>query len=381
MSLSYFRYLPWCSMIISGSCLCQHKVLYKKSSAYYRIYNFVKFFIKNLFSCFSPKNTYPAPYEYNPPNRMKRHEILFGIAKVPLEFGIVLGAFFVARAIREATDLIPWIALPPQSIDDPMLWVFTLFGALLFVVVFALGGLYHIRVSESRGKEATGIFSYTFYACLVYIACVYLGNGYIYTVQIPRLIIFYAFIMIVPAVLAERALLNTLQKTLLRRGMLEKRRILLFMRAYEPEVVEAIEETDIYTIVGYANAVPVPGMSVPYRGVGDEASALVRQGEVDEILSVHTDFSPEELQEIFEYARIYGVRYRYITNFFEATRMNTELSFVRGLPCIEIKSIGLQPWGRVLKRTVDIIGSILFLILLSPVFAVIAILIRLEDPE
>ena len=81
---------------------------------------------------------------------MKRHEITFGILKVPLEFSIVLGAFFVARSIREATDLIPWVHLPPQSIEDTELFAFALFGAVLFVIVFAIGGLYHIRVSESR---------------------------------------------------------------------------------------------------------------------------------------------------------------------------------------------------------------------------------------
>ena len=214
----------------------------------------------------------------------------------------------------------------------------------------------------------------------MYIACIYLGNGYIYTVQIPRLIIFYTFLMAIPVVIAERSLLNALQRVLLRRGVLERRRILLLMRLHEPEVTEAIGDTDIYQVVGYANAQPIPGMTLDYRGVADEASALIRQGEIDEILSVHTDFSPEEMLEIYEYARIYGVRYRYVTNFFEASRMNTELSFVRKLPCVEIMSIGLRPWGRVLKRIVDIVGSIFFLILLSPVFAVVAILIYIEDP-
>ncbi|NCP76588.1 hypothetical protein GW830_00365 [bacterium] len=59
---------------------------------------------------------------------------------------------------------------------------------------------------------------------------------------------------------------------------------------------------------------------------------------------MQSDFTREEMQEIFEYARIYGVRYRYIANSFETTKINTEISFLGKIPVIEIKNIGLTPW-------------------------------------
>ena len=65
---------------------------------------------------------------------------------------------------------------------------------------------------------------------------------------------------------------------------------------------------------------------------------------IDEILIVQNDFTREETQEIFEYARIYGVRYRYVANFFETDKINTEISFLGKIPVIEIQNIGLTPW-------------------------------------
>ncbi len=65
---------------------------------------------------------------------------------------------------------------------------------------------------------------------------------------------------------------------------------------------------------------------------------------IDELLIVQNDFSREESYMMFEYARIYGVRYRYVANFFETTKMNTEISFLGKIPVIEIQNIGLNPW-------------------------------------
>lgn len=85
------------------------------------------------------------------------------------------------------------------------------------------------------------------------------------------------------------------------------------------------------------------------------------------------------MQEIFEYSRIYGVRYRYVANSFEASKMNTELSFFGRIPTIEIRSIGLTPWGRVSKRFFDMIVSGVSLCFLSPFLLLVGATVYLED--
>ena len=55
---------------------------------------------------------------------MKRHELLFGLAKLPIEFTLVVGSFFLARNLRQSTDLIPHIRLPIQYVPDDSLIIF-----------------------------------------------------------------------------------------------------------------------------------------------------------------------------------------------------------------------------------------------------------------
>ncbi len=85
---------------------------------------------------------------------------------------------------------------------------------------------------------------------------------------------------------------------------------------------------------------------------------LLKTGQIDDIVVVHTGFSREEVHTVFEYSRIYGVAYRYATNLFEAEKSNTELTFLGKHPFMEIQSIGMRPWERIVKRLFDIVGSI-----------------------
>ena len=118
-----------------------------------------------------------------------------------------------------------------------------------------------------------------------------------------------------------------------------------------------------------------------YLGAFDALIEKIRALEADEIIDMGSDFSPEEQREIFEFSRIYGLEYKYIANFFDTSKLHSSLTFINQTPFVEIKSIGLSPWGRVFKRGTDIIASALGIVLLSPFFAVVAVLIKAEDPE
>lgn len=105
----------------------------------------------------------------------------------------------------------------------------------------------------------------------------------------------------------------------------------------------------------------------------------MRDHAIDEILIVQNDFTREETQEMFEYAQIYGIRYRYIANSFETMKVNTEISFLGKIPVIEIRNIGLTPWGRVWKRVFDIVFSFIALVVLSPLLLLVSLIVYLQD--
>lgn len=83
---------------------------------------------------------------------------------------------------------------------------------------------------------------------------------------------------------------------------------------------------------------------------------------------------------IFEYCQINGISYRYVANLYETSKNNAHIDFIGRIPLIEIRSIGLTPWGRVVKRAFDVIVGIgLFLVLLIPGL-LLSLMIVLESP-
>lgn len=137
--------------------------------------------------------------------------------KVPIEGCIVFLAFVLARDVRSITDLIPDVHLPIQTIDTVHLFSFALVGALLYILLAAFSGLYKMRIYQSRLQELRDIFLVSIYWFFIYIAILYLSLGFIYTAQIPRLVVLFSVIILTFFVILERAILDRFETSLMAR--------------------------------------------------------------------------------------------------------------------------------------------------------------------
>lgn len=317
---------------------------------------------------------------------MKRHEIFFSIAKIPLDFFVVFWSFFVAREIRLATDLIPGVVLPIQTITSSDLILFSLYGSLLYIVLFATHGLYNMQISNSKIKEFLDILLYSLYWFLFFSVGVYLWKGIIYDgVDIPRLIIFFTFILSFLFTILSRVILNNIQSYLLGKWKIPKTRLILIHNKHDSklaELYEDIRESKIYDIIGYINDTKVSeAKDFPYLWGIKKFETLLRKHQCDEVLYIDSNYGKHDLFYIWELCKTFGVRYRYITNSFDITKTNTTLSLINKTPVIEIENTPLENWGRVTKRVFDILGSIFLIIVSFPLMIIIGILIKLEDSE
>ncbi|MDD2487214.1 MAG: sugar transferase [Candidatus Gracilibacteria bacterium] len=312
---------------------------------------------------------------------MKRYEIIFGTLRLPVEFLIVFFSFFIARSIRLVTDLIPRVHLPIKTIATENLIEFALFGSFVFILVFIFSGLYKIKISNSKVKEFFDIIKCLSIWFIFYIAILYLANGYVYSTEIPRLIIFFSLLISFVFIIIERFLINKVIENLLKRGTVERYKVILITKTNELEIINEIKRNFYYDLVGYINKDCIKDMEVPYLGDFKDLKNLIKRGGLDEIYYINSDFSTKQIEEIFEYSRIYGIRYKYLANTFDLIKNNTETLFLGKIPIIEIKSIGLTPWGRVIKRTFDIFSSFMGILILSPLFIFVGLLIKIEDPD
>ncbi len=316
---------------------------------------------------------------------MKKNEIIFSIVKLPIDFCIMVGSFFLAKHIRSITDLIPGIQLPAQTIDDAHLLGFALFGAGLYIVLFISHGLYSSKISNSKIKESFDIVRYWMYWFGFYALFIFLWKWYLYQdVELPRLIILFSFVFASVFSILSRVILNNIQYLCMNAGIIPKRNLVLInnksLRQIK-NILTDIERAKIYNIIWYINTDDLKLKNIDYLWKIKHFTQLCQNNQVDEILSIESDFSKKQLYKIWDVSRIFGVRYRYLTNSFDITKTNTELSLIHNLPTLEIKSTSLWMWWRVVKRFCDIAISIASIIVLSPLLIITAIIIKITDPE
>ena len=314
---------------------------------------------------------------------MKKHEILFSLLRIPLDFFSMYLGFYISKNIRLITDGIPWVTLPVQTIDNASLWTFAFFWATLYVTLFASHKLYALNISNSKIWEILDIIRYAIYWFLFFSVWVYLWNWIIYSgVEIPRLIILFSLIIWSLGSIFARIIINFLQSALLRRNIIQKRNILLISNI-SPEklkpIITDINLSQVYNIIWYANTKKITKYKHTYISSIDKIEKLLQSHACDEILYIDSDFSKIQLYTIWEYARIYGIRYRYITNNFDITKTNTHMSFINQTPVIELLNTPLENWWRIWKRIFDILFSLWVLTLFFPIFIIIALIIKLED--
>lgn len=148
------------------------------------------------------------------------------------------------------------------------------------------------------------------------------------------------------------------------------------------ELYDDIHDSKIYTIVGYVNEEKIKkNKRIPYIWGLKKLESMLKNHLCDEILYVDSSFGKKDLFHIWDLCKIYGIRYRYVTNSFDITKANTTLSLINKTPVIEIKNTPLDNWGRVIKRTFDVIASSVGIVVLAPILILIGILIKIEDPS
>ncbi len=315
---------------------------------------------------------------------MKKHEIIFWVIKVPLDFIIIFISFFIAKQIRLITDLIPNINLPIKTIENDALINFALLGSFLYILILALHSLYFIKITSSKIKEFLWILRYSIYWLLFFFVIIFLWKWIIYEVEIPRLIVLFTFIIWTILVIFERIILNNIEYYLLKKWILSKKKILIITNKDKKsisEILNDIKKSKVYKIIWYSNKKDINIKWLRFIWSVDKIQQLFENKKCDEVLYIDSDYTKKELFILWELTRIFWIRYRYITNSFDITKTNTTLSLINNIPVIEIKNTPLDNWWKVSKRIFDLIMWILWLILLFPIFLITSILIKIEDPS
>ncbi len=306
---------------------------------------------------------------------MKKVTLIFGLLRVVLDFFGVALAYVIAREIRTHTDLIPGVQLPTGYIPPvPEYIPFVMAAAATFVLVFALNGAYSFKSNHKFRREFLQIlFLSTAWIMLVF-AFFFLRRDTFFS----RLVLVYGWILATLLVTVFRIIIRSLQRYLQKKGIGVANILLVGGSSLSLTMYERFRINTAYNILGIVT---------PHKETGDlilgevkELSHICRKNNVDEILQVTAHLGEHMTSEdVLDFCTTHHIRYRFIPDLVEVQRTNVEVWEEEGMPIIELKPTSLDGWGRITKRLFDILVGTLALIILLPIFMIIAIWIKLDS--
>jgi exopolysaccharide biosynthesis polyprenyl glycosylphosphotransferase len=137
-------------------------------------------------------------------------------------------------------------------------------------------------------------------------------------------------------------------------------------------------------VVGYVDSDPVDGAlsdpTVPLLGDITELPQLVEPLNVDRVIVAFSRDGHDEMLRALRLLRTSPVQVDIVPRLFEVIGPNARMNMVEGLPLVGWPPAPLSRSSRLAKRLMDVSVAVLGLVLLSPVLALIALLVKLDSP-
>ncbi len=102
--------------------------------------------------------------------------------------------------------------------------------------------------------------------------------------------------------------------------------------------------------------------------------------DIDEVLLVSPNYEGNHIVELVDFCHENHIVFKFVPNLYQTLTRHFDVDVINQVPVIELKRTPLDGWGKVFKRTVDIVGAMAGLIIFSPVFLAIAIAIKADTP-
>lgn len=310
---------------------------------------------------------------------MKKSEIVLGLLRIPLDFGMTLLAFLIAYHIRQYSDLIPGLYFPIDQLNFPSLGDYVSlagFASLALVGVFAINQMYTIR---NTGRLSTELIKVIFLsaAWLMLIIAYYFVTRELF---FSRLVLGYAWILTMALVSTGRILTRLLQYYLAKFGVGRRRVLFVGGNVLTKRIAKKFKTIPTYQILGYLSETKSSSLNeLRYLGDLKDLEAIVKQEKIEEIVQTQSDLSETRAHEIVDFCRENHIKYLFVPDILQVHRTHVDVFNVSGLPLISLKTTPLDGWGKVIKRMVDLLASTILLLGLLPLFIVIAIGIKLDS--
>ncbi len=309
---------------------------------------------------------------------IKDNQKYFNRLHVLIDALIVIGSYLLAWFLQ-----IKILTAPGTGVYSDAVYMLVLLplvpGMLLLYSAF---NLYTPKRVQGRRLEYGNVIKANLLGLLIFLAM----TMAVKKIDFSRGVVFTFFALNVTADIIARVIIRGLLRDMRRRGMNLKHILLVGYGQAAREYIDRILENPQwgYRVLGILD--DNSERSTVYRGIRiigrtEELVELMKVNTLDEIAITLGLSEYYKLERIVAQCEKSGVHTKFIPDYGNIIPTKPYTEDLMGLPVINIRYVPLSnTFNAIVKRAVDIVGSLVCLVLFSPAMLVTAVLIKLTSP-
>jgi len=312
----------------------------------------------------------------------RKADAIFGLILVLNDLSMVGLAFYLAYWLRQTVNIPPAVNIAPFDDYVGMMVI----QIITMPTLYFFSRLYDVKRSMPRLDEFYRIFAATSIGTVGTIAfTTFLFKNSSLELDFPRVMVIYAWLLTVLLVTASRSLLVLVRNLGRRRGVWTDRLLIVGTGDVGRMILQKIRQMPRlgYEVVGFIDGDESNGqeiMGVPVLGGVDDIPDLIKEHDVEEVIIGRPDLDHQEMLAIISRCERGQVGIKIFPDLFQIIATELSIGDLGGLPLLTVRDVALRGWKLTLKRVVDVVGSGVGLILLSPFLMLTALAIKLDSP-
>ena len=299
---------------------------------------------------------------------MKKSELFFSALLVPLDFLMIILAGVSAYYIRFAqitTEIRPVIfSLPFSEYFKTVILI-----AFFWVIIFSLAGLYNIKGARKLIKEIYRVVLACSTGLMLIVILIFIRRELFDS----RFIVLMAWILAIVYISIARIFVRFIQRVLFKHGIGVHKIILV---GDSKTADSLIHEFSSKKNSGFEVAKRLRDFSIDSE---NDLVKFLKVKNIDEIIQSDPNLSKLDVLRLYNFAEENHITFKYAADLLGTKVLKTEVVEIAGIPIVEVKRTPLDGWGRIVKRFFDIIGSLVLIIILSPIMILVAIIIKIDS--
>ncbi len=271
--------------------------------------------------------------------------------------------------------------------DISSLLLFSFLINLCWLVFFAFFGFYEPAYARSRVDEFIKIFkTISIGVFILFLLTFESQTDLANPPKLSRMFILNYWLILLVTVTTVRMAVRTVQRTLLSAGIGHRRTLIVGWGKKSWDLSDEIGKFPAlgYNVVGFVTEQnsqhdKTHYKNIPLMGPIDRIQAIIDTSKAQQIIFALKGNARQKVMNVMDQCNGQQVDFKIVPDLYDIVVGQARTNQIYGLPLIDVRPHYMPEWERKFKRMMDILTSTTILIVFSPLWLLIAFLIKLDS--